>query len=921
MAEMIHPCMVRNPVSPLPYKRLTEAQPNELIIDYDNGSLYYINDSGDLIDITLGLINRLPASSISFVINDQRLPLQNVITDMLNKDKSLEGDISDLSRNKQNTITGAASSITNSDLTELRVLISNKYGKIEVSNIDVSKLNLLSNITKDVQTQINELSTSKQNNITGAATTIASSNLDKQKVIISNDSGKIAVSNITTIELNALSGIKGNIQSQFDLIPKFNYLKSISANTIPDSIENNQAEIDKICIAKIKTAYPSPTLWDATNVSFTFETSDILKNALYYFNGTNWIFQYYTTTGVQRANGTIAGIVENSNDITFVDGKGTIVADIIRYNVDDSGSTAKNLWTADKLIKEFAKKQNNVTGAATTVLSNNLSTEIVVISDKNGKIASSIITKSELEKLSGIKDNIQKQIDAKINKAGNAPSRALITDAAGNIIESATSSTELSYLKGLKSNLQSQLDSKFESVDNIMDNAIGNIMLMNNPKHSGACTGDNSGSISIGGTNASGILNITEIFNSITWNIGPNMNSARTATAASGDKSSTVAIGGTINTSVSETCEKFNGTVWSATASMNNRRTRMAACGYSNNTLVAGYNAFCEKFNGTTWSTTGNLLTNRYDLALAGTGSAAIVMAGTVVVTGAILDTSEIFNGSAWVASAKMLYARSCLAGFGEQNAALAVCGNTSTPTNVSEFFNGISWNASSGTSYAREKCEGSGFSVLNGIITAGINGSNYIQYTEAFNGIGFRHKIGDNIYDILASKFDKAGGKISGDIQANIISANKVYSAVWNDYAEYRQSLSDYKPGTVVVSSTRNDEIEYLMISTKRLQPNAKIITDTFGFSLGKKNSEVEGEFSLPIALAGRVLAYTDKDRSTFHKGDVVCAGPNGTVSKMNRLEIILFPDRIIGVVSSIPSYDEWEGIIVDNRIWIDIK
>lgn len=42
-----------------------------------------------------------------------------------------------------------------------------------------------------------------------------------------------------------------------------------------------------------------------------------------------------------------------------------------------------------------------------------------------------------------------------------------------------------------------------------------------------------------------------------------------------------------------------------------------------------------------------------------------------------------------------------------------------------------------------------------------------------------------------------------------------------------------------------------------------------------------------------------------------------------MTRAEIMQYPERIIGTVSEIPSYDTWgeNNIKVNNRIWIRIR
>jgi hypothetical protein len=74
---------------------------------------------------------------------------------------------------------------------------------------------------------------------------------------------------------------------------------------------------------------------------------------------------------------------------------------------------------------------------------------------------------------------------------------------------------------------------------------------------------------------------------------------------------------------------------------------------------------------------------------------------------------------------------------------------------------------------------------------------------------------------------------------------------------------------------------------------------------------------------VTGRVLAYPYEDWWTFEPGEAVCAGPNGTVSKMTRREIKKYPERIIGTVSELPTYEKWgkKKIPVNGRIWIRIK
>lgn len=69
----------------------------------------------------------------------------------------------------------------------------------------VAELNFVDGVTSNVQTQLN----SKQATITGAATTITSSNLTASRALASDASGKVAVSSVTSTELGYLSGITG----------------------------------------------------------------------------------------------------------------------------------------------------------------------------------------------------------------------------------------------------------------------------------------------------------------------------------------------------------------------------------------------------------------------------------------------------------------------------------------------------------------------------------------------------------------------------------------------------------------------------------------------------------------------------------------------------------------------------------------
>ena len=159
---------------------------------------------------------------------------------------------------KQATVTGAATTIVSSDLTVSRALTSNGSGKVAVSDVTATELGYLDGVTSSIQTQLDakqatisdgDLSLrqvvskphltlrlhlmlllvllesrmitdgdltiartdglqtaldAKQATVTGAATTIVSSDLTVSRALTSNGSGKVAVSDVTATELSTL---------------------------------------------------------------------------------------------------------------------------------------------------------------------------------------------------------------------------------------------------------------------------------------------------------------------------------------------------------------------------------------------------------------------------------------------------------------------------------------------------------------------------------------------------------------------------------------------------------------------------------------------------------------------------------------------------------------------------------------------
>lgn len=157
---------------------------------------------------------------------------------------------------------------------------------------------------------------------------------------------------------------------------------------------------------------------------------------------------------------------------------------------------------------------------------------------------------------------------------------------------------------------------------------------------------------------------------------------------------------------------------------------------------------------------------------------------------------------------------------------------------------------------------------------------------------------------------------KISGGLGvAGNIYASKVYGAVWNDYAECRESNEFIDAGYAV----KENGDDTLSLADGRLIYGCSIVSDTFGFMIGETDKA-----HTPIAVSGRVLAYPYENREVFRHniGCFVCSGPNGTVSLMDKEEVWNHPEAIIGQVSAVPDYEYWgNNVKVNGRVWIKVR
>lgn len=84
--------------------------------------------------------------------------------------------------------------------------------KIADGTVTNAEFQYIGGLTSDAQTQID----GKQATITGAATTIDDADLTASRALVSDGSGKVAVSDVTSTELGYLDGVTSAVQTQVD---------------------------------------------------------------------------------------------------------------------------------------------------------------------------------------------------------------------------------------------------------------------------------------------------------------------------------------------------------------------------------------------------------------------------------------------------------------------------------------------------------------------------------------------------------------------------------------------------------------------------------------------------------------------------------------------------------------------------------
>jgi len=407
---------------------------------------------------------------------------------------------------------GAVSTVYKDNLTASRAVVSDGSGKIAISAVTSTEIGYLDGVTSAIQTQID----SKQATITGAATTIDDTNLTASRAVVSDGSGKVAVSDVTSTELGYLDGVSSAIQTQLD---------TKGTTTEATAIEARRVANIAGAVSTITTGNLSASKALVSDGSGKVTASAVTSTELGYVDGVTSAIQ----TQIDSKQATITGAATTIDDADLTasraivsDGSGKVAVSAVTSTevgyLDGVSSAIQTQLTAGVTESTAieARRAANIAGAVSTITTGNLTASRAVVSDGSGKVAVSAVTATELGYVDGVTSAIQTQIDSKqatitgaattIDDADLTASRALVSDGSGKVAVSAVTSTEVGYLDGVSSAIQTQLTAGVTEATAIEARRVANIagavstITTGNLTTSRALASDGSGKVAVGST-------------------------------------------------------------------------------------------------------------------------------------------------------------------------------------------------------------------------------------------------------------------------------------------------------------------------------------------------------------------------------------------------------------------------------------
>ena len=214
-----------------------------------------------------------------------------------------------------------------------RVVVTNSGGEVDSSVVTLAELALLSGVSSNVQSQLTGLSDDKEDEITGAATTVTSANLTSNRVLLSDGSGKISASDVTATTLAFLDPTS-SIQSQLDALHP----------EITTSAPLSQSKIDGLANT---LSGKQPTIGSGTNLLVNKITFGTGATAIDFQGAVNCVTQQVTGDTAIFTTGTTN--IDDA-DLSYIPFAGSFTnnginhpSDSTLFNIDTAGEYTINV--------------------------------------------------------------------------------------------------------------------------------------------------------------------------------------------------------------------------------------------------------------------------------------------------------------------------------------------------------------------------------------------------------------------------------------------------------------------------------------------------------------------------------------------------------------------------------------------------
>ncbi|MBR2678565.1 MAG: hypothetical protein IKE63_04030 [Bacilli bacterium] len=209
------------------------------------------------------------------------------------------------------------------------------------------------NSTKGATTAfVKTLCDTKQATITGAATTITGNNLTANRALVSNASGKVAVSAVTSVELGYLSGVTSAVQTQ------------LNAKATP-------ANITSAINTLLSTLYPVGSLYITTNNSATCPLASLMSGSTWSLVAADKALWTSNRNGNTTINAGLPNITGAFNQQCLMNWTDTYARGALYQGTVDNEQRPQNAGGTDggnNLTIAFnASKSNSIYGKSSTV--------------------------------------------------------------------------------------------------------------------------------------------------------------------------------------------------------------------------------------------------------------------------------------------------------------------------------------------------------------------------------------------------------------------------------------------------------------------------------------------------------------------------------------------------------------------------